>query len=313
MKFIMSKSIFIVFFPFLISASLLFSCSEKPLASADNDFDVTVPNPTYSVNKPKILFDEGHDNIHKTNGTYKPFAELIKNDGCDLMPTDKPITSEVLSGFDIYIIANARGKGDLNDTPAFTEEECTTIKKWVNNGGSLLLITDHFPMGSAVELLANKFGVEMQKGMVQDSVYHDKSSTDESQLQFSRENKLLADCEITKGIDKVITFTGQSIKCKDSCVSFLNLSDAAYDLTAKTEVIKDGNDTRVNVTFDRPQSAKGMSQGLALKYGQGKVIVLGEAAMLTAQLTRDDSKFGMSVNPDNKKLALNIIHWLANK
>ena len=296
-----------------ISASLLFSCREKPLASVDNDFDVTVPNPAYSTHKPKVLFDEGHDNVHKTSGTYKPFATLIKNDGCVITETDKQITIEVLSDYDIYIIANARGKGELNDTPAFTEQECNTIKEWVKNGGSLLLITDHFPMGSAVEILANKFDVEMQKGMVQDSVYHDKSSKDESQLEFSRENKLLADCAITIGIDKVITFTGQSIKCKDSCISFLNLSDFAYDMTAKTEVIKDGNDTRVNVTFNNPQSAKGRSQGLALKYGKGKVIVLGEAAMLSAQLNRDNSKFGMNVNPDNKKLALNIIHWLVTK
>jgi len=303
------KKILVLF----LSASLVFSCKETPLASADNDFDVTLPNPTYSTNKPKILFDEGHDNVHKTKGTYKPFATLIKNDGCEVITTDKQITNEVLSGFDIYIIANARGKGELNDFPAFTERECSTIKEWVSNGGSLLLITDHFPMGSAVEILANKFNVEMQKGMVQDSVYHDKSSTDESQLEFSRENKLLADCDITKGIDKVITFTGQSIKCKDSCISFLNLSDVAYDMSAKTEVLKDGDNTRVNVTFNNPQSAKGRSQGLALKYGKGKVIVLGEAAMLSAQLTRDNSKFGMNVNPDNKKLALNIIHWLATK
>jgi len=300
-------------FLILLSAGLLLSCKEKPLASVDNDFDVTLSNPTYSINKPKILFDEGHNNSHKTSGTYKPFATLIRNDGCEVTTTDKQITSEVLSRFDIYIIANARGNGELNDTPAFTEGECNTIKEWVSNGGSLLLITDHFPMGSAVEILANKFGVEMQKGMVQDSVYHDKSTKDESQLEFSRENKLLADCDITKGIDKVITFTGQSIKCKDGCISFLNLSDVAYDMTAKTEVLKDGNDTRVNVTFNNPQSAKGRSQGLALKFGKGKVIVLGEAAMLSAQLNRDNSKFGMNVNPDNKKLALNIIHWLAIK
>ena len=297
----------------LLAISLVFSCNEKPLASADNDFDVSVASPTYSADRPKILFDEGHNNIHKPGGTYKPFATLIKNDGAEIASTDKQITNEVFGGFDIYIIANARGSGDLNDTPAFNEEECNTIQKWVNNGGSLLLITDHFPMGSAVEMLANKFGVEMQKGIVQDSVFHDKSSKDESQLEFSKANKLLADCAITKGIDKVITFTGQSIKCKDSCMSFLNLSDFAYDLTPKTEVLKDGDDTRVNITFNNPKSAKGRSQGLALTHGKGKVIVLGEAAMLSAQLDRENSKFGMNVNPGNKILALNIIHWLAGK
>ena len=216
-----------------ITANVLFSCGERPLASADNDFDVTVSKATYSTIKPKVLFDEGHNNIHKTSCTYKPFANLLKNDGCDLITTDKQITSEVLSGVNIYIVANATGKGDLNDTPAFNSQECNTIEEWVSNGGSLLLITDHFPTGSAIEILANKFDVEMQKGMVQDSVNYDKSSRDESQLEFSKENKLLADCDITKGIDKIITFTGQSIKCKESCISFLNLSDVAYDMTGQ--------------------------------------------------------------------------------
>jgi hypothetical protein len=297
----------------LLEITFAFSCKEKPLASADNDFDVTVSSPMYSAHRPKILFDEGHNNIHTSSGSYKPFATLIVNDGAEIASTNKQITNGVLSGFDIFIIANARGSGDLNDTPAFNEEECNTIKQWVDNGGSLLLITDHFPMGSAVEMLANKFGVEMQKGIVQDSVFHDKSSNDDSQLEFSKANHLLADCEITKGIDRVITFTGQSINCKDSCISFLNLSDFAYDMTAKTEVVKDGDDTRVTVTFNNPKSAKGRSQGLALTAGKGKVIVLGEAAMLSAQVDRENSRFGMNVNPGNKALALNIIHWLAIK
>src|SRR6185503_3279131 len=100
------------------------------------------------------------------------------------------------------------GKGDLNDTPAFTNDETEIIKNWVTNGGSLLLIADHYPFGSAVENLGNSLGIDFQKGMVQDSVYYDKGSNDESQLEFSRENKLLAEHAITEGVNKVITFTG---------------------------------------------------------------------------------------------------------
>uniref|UniRef100_UPI0026DFEBDE hypothetical protein n=1 Tax=Hymenobacter sp. BT730 TaxID=3063332 RepID=UPI0026DFEBDE len=247
-----------------------------------------------------------------TRGTYQPFVTLLTNDGAVVTATAQPITEAVLAGFDVYVIANARGTGDLNDTPAFTEAECTAIQAWVRQGGGLLLITDHFPMGAAVERLARKFGVQMQKGLVQDSVYHDPAVKDESQLEFSRQNHLLADGPLTQGVEKVITFTGQSLKCENQCLSFLNLSDAAYDLTAQPAIVKDGDDTRVTVTFDHPQSAKGRSQGVALQEGQGKVVVLGEAAMLSAQRNRDNTKFGMNVNPDNKKLALNIVHWLAS-
>jgi len=279
--------------------------------SADNDFDVNIEVPTFTTNKPIILFDEGHNNFHTTGGLYQPFANLIKNDGYELKPLTANVTRDLLSSAKIYVVANAKGKGDLNDTPAFTEEECEIIENWVINGGSLLLIADHFPFGSAVESLGNKIGVDFQKGMVQDSVYNDKNSNDESQLEFSKENKLLKEHTITDGVNKVITFTGQSIKCKDSsCISFLTLSDVAYDMTPNTKVTKDGNDTRVEVTYDNPQSARGRSQGVAIKLGEGKIVCLGEAAMLTAQKNRDDNKVGMNYNPDNRKLALNIMHWL---
>jgi hypothetical protein len=299
---------------FLVLSFALLSCNETPLQRADKDFDVTVESPAFKENEPVLLFDEGHNNFHTTNGLYEPFANLVRNDGFELKILTTPVTAEVLNAVSIYVIANAKGKGDLNDTPAFTEDETEIIKNWVLNGGSLLLIADHFPFGSAVENLGNKLGIEFQKGIVQDSLFYDTISKDQSQLEFSKENRLLIEHAITNGVNKVITFTGQSLKCKDSlCISFLTLSDAAYDMTPNPKVTKDGNDTRVEVTYDNPQSARGRSQGVALKFGAGKIVCLGEAAMLTAQKNRDNSNVGMNYNADNKRLALNIIHWMTIK
>jgi hypothetical protein len=84
-------------------------------------------------------------------------------------------------------------------------------------------------------------------------------------------------------------------------------------MTPNPKVTKDGNDTRVEVTYENPQSARGRSQGVALIFGEGKIVCLGEAAMLTAQKNRDNSNVGMNYNSDNKRLALNIIHWLTKK
>ena len=46
---------------------------------------------------------------------------------------------------------------------------------------------------------------------------------------------------------------------------------------------------------------------------KGKIVVLGEAAMMTAQLGGPNKlKFGMNrEGNDNKQLALNIMHWLS--
>ena len=55
------------------------------------------------------------------------------------------------------------------------------------------------------------------------------------------------------------------------------------------------------------------SQGLAFEYGAGRVVVLGEAAMLTAQIRGPEKiPFGMNVlGNDNRQLGLNIMHWLS--
>lgn len=287
-------------------------CSETPLQRPDEDFDVSVESPAFIKKHPVVLFDEGHNNFHTSSGLYHPFVSLIRNDGYLIKVLGSQISEEDFTDVNILVIANAKGEGDANDAPAFSAIECKMIRNWVNNGGSLLLIADHFPFGSAAQTLADEFGIEFQKGMVEDSMNYDTASTDYSQLVFSKENGLLAEHPITKKVNKVITFTGQSIKCKDSCFSFMNLSSSAYDLSPEVNVSKDGNDTRVAVNYIHPASAKGRSQGIAMNVGKGKVVVLGEAAMLTAQLTRDDKPVGMNYNADNKKLALNIVHWLAD-
>ena len=51
---------------------------------------------------------------------------------------------------------------------------------------------------------------------------------------------------------------------------------------------------------------------VAFALGKGKVVVVSEAAMLTAQLFPPDGRqVGMSVpDSDNKQFALNIMRWL---
>lgn len=68
----------------------------------------------------------------------------------------------------------------------------------------------------------------------------------------------------------------------------------------------------VEVAYGAPVEVPGWAQGVALDYGSGRVVVLGEAAMLSAQLHRfDRHAIGMNVpGYDNRQLALNIMHWL---
>ena len=183
---------------------------------------------------------------------------------------------------------------------AFTDAECDAVRDWVGDGGSLLLIADHAPFGSAAESLARRFGVAMSKGVAGDPA---NSEGNETFLVFSQQNHLLGDHPITQGRDdserlkNVQTFTGTSFKGPEGSVPILKLADTAIEN-------EPGGGDRV--------PARGRSQGLALTFGRGRVVVMGEAAELSAQVVGLDDRFGMNVpGIDNRQLALNILHWLS--
>jgi hypothetical protein len=261
---------------------------------ADPNFNPKVARPAYVETHPKVLFDEAHANFHTTNGRYKPFADLISSDGLKVAPNPARFSKATLEGNDVLIIANATAANPGES--AFSDAEADAVRDWVKGGGALLLITDHDPYGSASEKLAGRFGVAMSKGFTSDPAHSEPRS--DSCL------KLIGDHPITRGRDdserikRVVTFTGQSLKGPADSVAFLKLADSAIDRIPPDHKLV---------------SAAGRAQALALAFGKGKVVVLGEAGLLSAQVTGPNRQpMGMNYpGIDNRQLALNILHWLA--
>jgi hypothetical protein len=283
---------------------------------SDPDFDVKVARPAYTSKHPKVLFDEAHNNFHTSTGRYKPFADLITNDGYLITPNKQKFSKETLAGFDILVISNAIGAPAMGSreasNPAFTEEECDAVRDWVRTGKSLLLIADHAPMGAANERLGLRFGVEMSKGFTADPNNYDVESENQGFIKYNRDNNSLADHAITRGrntserVSRIIAFTGQSLKGPAGSVAFMKLADTAIDAFPP----RPGEEQGAPV---KQISAAGRAQGIALKFGKGRVVMLGEAAMMSAQLAGPQKvKFGMNKpGIDNRQLALNIMHWLS--
>jgi hypothetical protein len=289
---------------------LLFLCSSVVGVAQqlpDPEFNTNVANPAYTKSEPRVLFDEAHHNFHTTDGRYKPFADLLRNDGYHIVRNRQPFTKESLSSFKVLVIANALGAEEMDDdgadASAFTEEESQAVQDWVKSGGALLLIADHAPFGGAAASLAKRFSVEMSKGFTYDEA--NAAPEGPSILIFSRDNKLLASHPITEGRDqnerlnRVQSFTGQSLKGPADGVEILRLADTAKDSPDRN------TDTSV--------SAAGRAQAIALKFGKGRVVVQGEAAMLSAQISGPEKhKMGMNVpGNDNRQYALNLMHWLS--
>lgn len=303
-KSIMGRYILLETFALLLISAATITAQQ----SADPHFDARVENPAYSRSYPRVMFDEAHNNFHTVAGRYKPFADLMFNDGYQIVVNRKPFTKESLHTFKVLIIANALGAEEMDDEgagkSAFTDEEIAVVRDWVKGGGAMLLIADHAPFGTAAENLAKPFGVSMSKGFVFDPENAQPKSL--SFLVFSRENKLLLDHPITQGrtdaerVDRVYTFTGQALNGGEGAVPFLKLGPAAKDIPSRTST-------------DQSVSVAGQSQALAIKFGKGRVVLMGEAAMLSAQITGPNSEpMGMNVpGSKNKQLALNIMHWLS--
>ena len=95
-------------FSLIIAASILFSALHAQQV-ADPNFDARVAHPAYAKNGPKVLFDEAHNNFHTASGRYKPFADLITNDGYQVTPSKQKFSAETLKGYDILVISNALG------------------------------------------------------------------------------------------------------------------------------------------------------------------------------------------------------------
>ena len=274
---------------------------------ADPEFDTSVARPAYKKDGPRVMFDEAHHNFHTTDGRYKPFVDLLVNDGYNVIRNRQPFVKTRLSGFKILVIANALGAEEDDDKgadeSAFTPEEIAAVADWVKGGGALLLIADHAPFGGAASALANSFGVDMSAGYTFDPEH--SVAGHPTQLLFSRENKLLGNHPITDGrneserINLVRSFTGQSLKGPEGSIEILKLADSASD--------------RPTYTDQTSVSAAGRAQAIALKFGKGRVVVQGEAAMLSAQITGSD-KSGMGMNVpgnDDKQYTLNLLHWLS--
>ena len=293
----------------LIICALLLSMCVTAMAQqqADPEFNTSIANPAYKKEGPRVMFDEAHHNFHTSDGRYKPFVDLLLNDGYRVIRNRQSFSKTRLSGFKILVIADALGAEEMDDEgadkSAFNDDEIEAVADWVDGGGALLLIADNAPFGGAAAALAKRLGVMMSNGYT----FDEKNSAPgaPTQLIFSRENKLLASHPITEGrnenerINLVRSFTGQSLKGPEGSVAILNLADSATDSP--------------HISAELSASAAGRAQAVALKFGKGRVVVQGEATMLSAQIAgADKHPMGMNVpGNDDRQYALNVMHWLS--
>jgi hypothetical protein len=292
-----------------------------PQQIADPSFNPAIQNRAYPHTHPVVVVDEAHANFHTMGGRYKPFADVLRADGYQVAAGTQTFTKASLASARVLVISNALGssinESNVGNPPAaFTDAECDAVRDWVRGGGSLLLIADHSPFGATAATMAARFGVEMGKGYVWTVEGNNPEPT--TTIAYSRENKSLGDHAITRGVTRVVAFTGQSLSVPAGATALLKLSTAyeSAGVNAQSDVaaFREG----------KPTTARGVAnraQAIAFDYGKGRVVMTGEAAMFSAQVIRftdpqgrtTESKMGMNVpGNDNQQFLVNILRWLTH-
>jgi hypothetical protein len=292
----------------------LFAAGTHAQQVADRDFEPAIAKPAYEPGKgPRVCVDEAHHNFHVLAERFHAFGALVRRDGYQPVGSTATFDAASLEGCAVLVIANAQpSDAEWNEYPyptpsAFTDPEIRAVRKWVEKGGSLLLIADHMPLAGAAAKLAAAFDVEFNDGFARREVENPGSDI------FSTAAGSLQDHAITRGRDaaetvaSIRTFTGQAFRAPkaqplivlpEGWVSLMPLK--AWEFTPETK--------RVPVA--------GWLQGAALEPGKGRVAFFGEAAMFTAQLAGADRRpMGMNAPgaERNFQLTLNVLHWLTRK
>lgn len=317
----------------LLGACLLLSLSQKSIAQQpDTSFHLAITTPAYRAGAgPVVCVDESHANRHTAGGTYAPFARLLRSDGYRVQGLALPWSAGSLRECAVLVVANALAPPNTSDRslphlPAFSKAELDTVTAWINGGGGLLLIADHAPFAGAVADLGLILGVDMLDAFAAPgdsgaviAVFGEPAVPDSMWRQYAADRGLpfrpiagaianpglLGTHPIVRGrnpderVRWLVTFTGQGFYPSSRVQPLLVFGPRAIATL----------DRRDAATFPIP----GWLQGGAIEFGRGRAVILGEAAMCTAQIggpRRVRTGMNIAEAPDNARFCLNVLHWL---
>jgi hypothetical protein len=297
---------------YFVVIMLVFLNLPLEIQGADKFYKPDIGIPSYPKSSgPLIYIDQGHYNFHTLNGRLRSTSQLLRRDGYRVLPYDGRFESGKLKDCRILIIVNAINELNMNNwmsptVSAFDDDEIETVSDWVRHGGSLFLVADHRPFAGAAGKLASQFGFTLHNGYAMDTIGKED--------YFARTDSMLHSNIITNGrsqdewVDSILTFTGHAFEIPEDATPIMTFSDVYLQWYP---------DTSWNFRNTIPENIAGFSQGAYKKYGEGRVVILGEAMMITAQLEFGLSWKKMGMNspqaPHNYQLVLNIVHWLDGK
>ena len=274
----------------------------------DTNVNLEVEDPSFEINDgPLIMFDSTHKNFFIQSHLIKPLVDLLLNDGYRVSFLDKEFSKSSLSQATVLVVITALPFDFATETSAankntFSENELNELQNWVNNGGSLLVFSEHAPFDQAINPLLRKFDIESSIGTTVDTINYE-SKYGPGMIKFENKN-LNTNHPIVNGkykVEKLVSFGGSAL-LGSKYQNILKLDESSFNVKHSTGIGPEG---------------KGNSQGLAGMYGSGKVAAFGDSNGFTAMVFNMDNgtKMYAGMNTEGydwKNFVLNTFRWLTN-
>lgn len=306
-------------FLLIFCLSFFISCSTIPQPQpspskasyrADLNFHPKAKFKTFTHYSPTLCFDEGHHNLSVENGFYKPVLELLESDGYQVIHHQGAFTSESLIHCHIVYssavlpLPTIEESKKIKNPSAFTDQEINNLYSWVIQGGSLIVMTDHKPMGTAAGPLLKKFGIYGSDTNVKNPKYPIYPFKDDGIFKLDRSlmnthSPIIEGRTSSEKLNQIFFFYGQALKGPSEADLFLQTGpDAKFGE-------EDSTNTHEPASF--PAAA------LALKIQQGRLVVFGDGTVFTSKIDlKNNEPTGINrPGSDNVQMALNVFHWLS--
>jgi hypothetical protein len=246
----------------------------------------------------KTEFNIGFDYSHQNKLTiedpgFNDFIEYLFNSDLKLGKIEAGITYEKLSAYNVFIIGVPIAESYLYS------EEIEYLTKYVNDGGSLLVLNDR---GGEIENknnlndLTEIFGIKFNPDQLFDNENYSKDISRPIIKDFKKHF-------ITRDITQIIHSNGCTIEI-DKSVETEDIDVSAIGFSSE--------ESAWHKIFDGEEWAEESVESAAIiaigHFGMGKIVAIGNLSLFSGF----HALYGIHA-ADNFKLIANIISWLMNK
>ena len=246
------------------------------------------------LNEKAIGFDYSHNNkLVIENETFTDFTQYLFNSDFKLGKIEAGISYEKLTKYNIFIIGVPTIESNLNP------DEIEALIKYVNDGGSLLLLNDKggdYDNKNNLSELTKHFGITFNS----DRLFDDKNFSKKSSHPIIKDFKKHF---ITKEITEIIHSSG--------CTLTIDKSIETEKIDVKAIAFSSEDSSR-HKFFDGNDWVEEPVQKVPVigitHFGLGKVVALGNLSLFSSL----QQSYGINA-ADNFKLVSNMIAWLLNK